>query len=593
MAVVSRISTLRFDNGLGSFRQWQVTAAVQDTAEGQGVTWSLAETSGGTPPGAADTRTVRFKDPSGAVLVSTTATSGTFYFTNDGTSGGSARHGTVIIDIQATKTTVPTYDYETDGSPSTAPTGFSATQVDRGYIRGTTTLVESVSNISLGGAQSEPAAYDESLYFRCTLGSSSYIAQALTVTASAGSLSSATNSTTATTRDVTFANVVDDRFNAALTTVTWTVTPPNDATTGIAYTAFSSTTDTEIDVDPRLTCSHHFQIDDNTFDTSDASSSNSMLSTQSGFLATRFVNSRGVGINGLTVTQTLTPVNPGTAASASSSTATRDSQDGWTDLLSWTASKPGGTWNKTLDVTSPLDIELPTYLVSDTASYTMVADDPRLSLRIEAGDPANPGDPWLVGDDLVIGVAAIRFTTTGSERLEIDTGTCKFTIAKFNPALLRIETLASDKITWEYTQTPYLFSATVSPTDPYLFLNYLDFPAAITTQWGDIGGVFIQGYAEIDGIPKTAGGNAGDPEPPAAESSVGGGGPRFITITDQEKEKRRRKLEEILDKDFSSGEFNSMLSGLVEKFKTNNMAFLSDDEEALFHILVAINLDDL
>lgn len=445
MAVVSRIATLKFDNGLGSTRQWQATAAVQDTAEGQSVSVTVEQTSGGaSPPGVADTLTLNFYNENGGLIRAVGLTPGnatsvaTFYFTDTGNTGGSARHGTVEIAIRATKTTgggLATYDYETDGSPATPPSTFNATQVDRGWIRGTTTLLEAVSNVSAGGAKSEPAEYDESLYFRATLGSLSYVARALTVASSAGSLSGNTNNTASATRDATFTNVVDERFAAASTVIGWTVTAPNTALTGQPYTTFSSTTDDTITVDPRATRTYHFQINDNTFGLSKADTTRRMLSTQSGFLWSIIKGARGTGINGLTVSQTLTPTNPGTAVTGSGTTSTQDGQAGVSPRLDWTASKPDGAWTMVADITAPSDIDGDTYLLQSGETYTMVARDPYIEAAASGGDTTRPGTHFVRGQPFTFGGALINKLT--GQLVEADSGDAnrKAIVGRFNPSL--------------------------------------------------------------------------------------------------------------------------------------------------------------
>src|SRR5688572_12089148 len=100
MAFVSRTSTLRFDNGLGAFRQWQAVAATQDTAEGSSVVITTTITTGGVPPTAHTALNVRVKNSSGTVIkdfslgVGAGPFTSTFFFTDTGDTGGSNRHGT-------------------------------------------------------------------------------------------------------------------------------------------------------------------------------------------------------------------------------------------------------------------------------------------------------------------------------------------------------------------------------------------------------------------------------------------------------------------------------------------------------------------
>ncbi len=501
MAFVSRISTLRFNGAAGAFRQWQATAAVQDTAEGQSVSIATEVTSGGVAPTAHTALVLNVYDSTGTLIKSFslgtgTSFSSTYYFTNDGNVGGggaAVRHGTVYIDLRATKSGgVDAYDYETDGSPSTAPTGFSAATVDRGWIRGTTTLIEAVSNISLGGGKNSPAEYDESLYVRCTLNSQSYSAQTLTVASSAGSLSSATNSTTSATRDVTFANVVDERFSAASASISWTVTPATDANTGTAYTAFSATTDDTITVDPRLTRSYHFQVDDNTFGVAKNDTMRQMLSTQSGFLWSIIRAARGTGINSLTVAHTLTPTNPGTAVSGSGSTSTQDSQAGVSARLDWTSSKPGGAWTMVADITAPSDIDGAGYLLQDTEVYTMLNADPRIRVICGGGNVSAPGRHWKPGDALTIGVSVIRGTT----RLTFDSGTAKVALARLNATLGRAEFW--NGTAWAFGDTVTQLATTPSAGDSKLGL--VTIAGVDTASWG-YEDLFLIGYVDVAGTP--------------------------------------------------------------------------------------------
>jgi len=247
VAVISRIAAIHFDNNVGSFRQWKVTAPVQDTPAGGSITVEATTIFGGlAPPGAANLFTLGYYTDAGVLIKQSSLNPNAatqqdvFAFTDTGLIGGAPRCGTVEIRVRATRTDLGTFDAETDGSPNTPPTGYTTNQLDRGWIRGTTTLVEAVSNVAAGGAKNQPAEYDESLFVRTTLGAVSYVARSLTVQSSAGGLSNLTNSTTAVTRDVSFPAVVDSRFAAAATVVGWTVTPSNATLTGLPFTAFST-----------------------------------------------------------------------------------------------------------------------------------------------------------------------------------------------------------------------------------------------------------------------------------------------------------------------------------------------------------------
>lgn len=508
MATLSRVARIRLDDTathITTFLQWISTAAVEQTAEGGSVVITTERTVlGATPPGDPATLTLSLYNDAGALITSfalnTTAASqtSTFFFTDTGLTGGVARHGTVEIALRATRTNVVAYDVESDGSPNTQPAGFDS-HLDRGYIIGTTTKTHAFSNVSAGGAKNNPAEYDESLFLRVTLGSISYVARALATVLSAGSLSGNTNSTTAVIHDVTFTNVVDDRFTAGVTNVTATVTAPNATLTGLPYTVFTATTADSINVDPRLTASHHFQVDDNAFGIAKNVTSKSMLSTQSGFLWTIFKTARTLaGVNGLTVTQTLTPVNPGTAASQAGATSTQDSQAGVSVRLDWTASKPGGTWNKAVDITAPADIDADTHLITGTDVLTMLAPDPRLRVVVGAGPYGTSADDdhWHPGNALLVGLAVVN-----SETLAVLTPDASpapsLILGRFNQTLGRAEYLDSDLI-WKATNgaTLYAWPLAASAGDAQTFIKVF----ANTTSF-NTADLFFIGKASVGGTP--------------------------------------------------------------------------------------------
>lgn len=440
MAVVSRVTTVRAQNitlPATNYRQWIATAAVQDTAAGSSVVVTIDHTEVGTALTLApDTAEIRFYDGSVNVLTATfsltigTSTQ-TFFFTNNGLTGGSARCGQIEMILRMQKTTggpTATYHIESDGSPATYPTGAEEGILNRGWIRGTTTLTESVSNISLGGGKTSPAQYDESLFFRATSGAASFTARALTVASSSGSLSSATNSTTSATRDVTFANVCDNRFPAAATTVNWTATIPNGfIATGDTDWTHTTTTDDSISVDPRLTAEHLMQIDNDAFATPPLSLNDpdsTRVFPEGGYLATHFRAARGTrvgtalteGVNGLTYDVTLDPVNPGsTITFAGRTTATRGGQAGWGSasgvLAAWTQTAPSGVWNKATTITLPADITGAAYLLNSTVAYTFSVANSNIQASFYFNQAANPDSHLIAGDTVILTCALTDLTT--------------------------------------------------------------------------------------------------------------------------------------------------------------------------------------
>jgi hypothetical protein len=273
-----------------------------------------------------------------------------------------------------------------------------------------------------------------------------------------------------------------------------------------------------VTVDPRVTLKagdgsngFHFQKGLPTaFESSAHDASYQMQVYDLGHATAQVVNARGEARNGLGYTITSTSAINGAVTSTSGTTAASDGLDGMTALVEICPNgKPGGNYNLLLDITSPSDIDDPAYIVNPTGVILTLADDPSLNLRVEAGDPSTPDMHWVIGRPMVVGMAPTRRTKANGVielfRKAVDSGTGKFSVGSFNYALGRLETLASDGVTWEYVEKPHLFSTAVSPGDAWL--NLFTFAAETTAQWGaNRGGYFVQGGAEIGGVYKAGGG---------------------------------------------------------------------------------------
>jgi hypothetical protein len=330
------VTTLRLDDvatHLGH-RTWVATPATEQSAEGAGVSITITQTSAGAGPSEAQTLELDVNDDAGNLVREFTldptaaSQSVTFFFTTTGAAGGSPRHGTYEMVIHAVRAGAGAYDVESDGSPNSPPAGFHAHTATRGWIVGTTTLGESISNISAGGGKNSPASHTssggDSLFVRATLGSPSNTAKALTVTFSHGSLTGATGSSTSATRDASFSGVVDNRFPAASTSVGVSITAPNSPLSGQPYTVFTSTTDDTITVDPRHTISP--QAQKTTPRTDGGNQTAYVISADQCFVWGRVLNARGEAVSGMTMTQQL---KNGATVVASNTTAITGA-DGWT-----------------------------------------------------------------------------------------------------------------------------------------------------------------------------------------------------------------------------------------------------------------------
>lgn len=453
-------TTLRLDDTVthAIFRQWVVTPAAQDTAAGSAVNVTIDQTTGGaTPPNQPQTLTLRAVTDAGTDIRSVTLDPAlatqtvAFTFSSDGTGTGTARCGTVELVLHAIRTGAGSYDVESDGTPNTPPAGFHTHTATRGWCRGTTSLVEDISNTSLGGAPDAPAAYDESLFIRTTAGAVSYVARALTVSTSAGSLSGSTNSTTAVTRDITFANVCDERFPAASTTVTVSVSVPNATLTGQPDWAFTSTTDDTIDVDPRLTETWHLQVNDSVFGTAKPTSTSLRGSQDIGYMWVRLTNARGVGVNGVTVLPARTDPNGATTAGGSNATTTLDGEAGWKSTsTTWSDVKPSGVWTFSATATAPSDIDSAGYLVGST-DFTLLNQNTDYHIFGSLGPLTSVAqDHWKPGDPLLIGAALFDTSTDELDLVTPNTSTGKapaVALGRF-AADGTVEYLGTDLVTW-------------------------------------------------------------------------------------------------------------------------------------------------
>lgn len=495
MAIVSRIATLTFSGATGS-RTWQATAATQDTAAGSSVVITTTETAAGaSPPVVGDVLTLSVYNTSGTLIRAFTLTPGaasqtsTFFFTDTGATGGASRCGTVMIDIRAIENTgSPTddYDYETDGTPSTAPTTFTATVVDRGYIRGTTTSTTTLSNASLGGAKPSPFAFPDSIFVRTILGASSYVSR--TVTHAVGAVRSGVSNSATQTFDTTFSGTsastgrVNNGFLAAATVLSSSVTPQNDATTGQPFTVLTPTNDSAT-FDPRTTRSPLFQLDDNTFGTPPTikhMATQRRTNAQQGFLGSRTTNARGEGQNGITYSVTLTPRKPGTAVTQTGLvTVTQGGETGWApSLLAWSSSLPGGIWDKDRPITAPADITGATYAVQaagTSTEYTLVSKNPDYDARVNVNHTSALAGRHFNAGMVITAVGYMVDTSTQKRVAAALMESVKFTLVRANPS--DVSGLSNTFqffngttwVDWTSGTAQTTFTATASPADAQTF----------------------------------------------------------------------------------------------------------------------------
>lgn len=446
MAVVSRFSAINLSSGAGA-RTFTATATVQDTPAGQSVTITISNTpSGLTPPvnpsiGGFQLRV--FIDaqqlnagptPGGHIrnfALNETAAEQTvtLHFTNDGTSGGSPRVGTLRMQLFADSQNDPAptnrYLVHSDGaSGQVLPAGYSVTQRDQGWVRSGTTVTTIISNQSAGGSKSSPFQYGDQMFHRVVLGAQAY--EAVSVTHTFGPISEATSPASAGPNlDKTLTGVVDNRFNATSESRSATVAAGNSTLTGSAeFYATTLTTDSAT-VDPRLTAAHLLQISDPNFGTPPLSKNEAgkqRLNADLGYITTNFRAARGSiagnaiseGKNGITYSMTLSAdIDPTIQKSRTGVvTANAGGEPGWgPTFLVWDSSLPGGGWSKSVSITAPSNITGSAYLLNSTETYTLLASDPRIVVVSGGGASGNEDSHFTPGNNFIAAIAPVRIDT--------------------------------------------------------------------------------------------------------------------------------------------------------------------------------------
>jgi hypothetical protein len=374
------------------------------------------------------------------------------FATTNGLASGTPIIGSLRIKLEAISTSPPGYDVNSD------------TDAKQGVVRinpTSATLTESVpSGLS-------PQSYPDTQTVQLVLSHAPFADLAARTFAFSirdnGTPTTAYKSATSPHGTITTystAFTADNAYPAAATvcfarSVTAVSTIPPTSTPGFAWTKLPGATGPNSDtlqtatftVDPRLTDTHLFEIDDNTWHTPPMSAnvaSGQWLSTSSAFLDSRFTNARGEGANGITYNTTFTPTNPGqTLQQIGTVTATEGGQIGWGNaFLANTQSKPGGTWTKQDTITAPANIVGAAYLSPSSIAYTMIAFDPRLQLRATAAPYPDAGGTFAAGQVLRL-AAALVLTPTGT-RQAFDVGMPIVRLVRFNTSTNRWQHLISD-----------------------------------------------------------------------------------------------------------------------------------------------------
>ncbi|MGH2375926.1 MAG: hypothetical protein ACRDIC_20950 [bacterium] len=303
----------------------------------------------------------------------------------------------------------------------------------RGYLRRTAVIqAHSMSNVALAGAEPGLWASPDSIFARITMDAAAYrsnsatlslvrdsggaVEQTQAVSVATANRDYSWTATSGTAKRVGSINaaasdIKDLRFEQAAldfggdNEYIWAPQPVQQ-TGWTRDSDLQMTEDQRITVDPRITVAHLLQVDSATFGTPPLVNDvvgHDRGTSELGFAAARYRNSRAEGLDGLTVTETLADggglVSP---LSQSATTATRGGETGWAGtFLTWDPQLPGGDWTHTGDVTTA-DLQSLEIGAADTG-FTLLAANAALAVVPQITSTASRARHFEAG-------AAVRVT---------------------------------------------------------------------------------------------------------------------------------------------------------------------------------------
>lgn len=500
---------------------YTVTELDFPTAEktpGEVIAFRVTREQTGTTPPPVGTVLLTWKDPSRVAFtttwnVTTFPQDSSYGFTVDPNGvGGASRAGTLELVLRATNTNPSGYDVSTDNQGTQTLTAGQTAIRDRHWQRANTTL-ELKSGIGSSVTGTPVLSYGDSQNLRVTVGvplygQSTVIGRLRRVDTNA-ELANTTfvfpsgGISDAITSDI---GIVDNTYPAARLATTMTV----DAFAAVGVSGQAAMVPTSVtvvqspDLDPRLTVVRHMQHDDKNFGTPPGSKDAGIqrLTTKMSFLASRLINARSEGINGITLSRHLydqselagTPTAG--VVSRTDTTATVGGEAGWTPVfLVWQASGnlPTGTWFVRHDATGT---DAGGMLTPADTAHVLAASNPDLRMLC-SGNPASTDNHFIPGGtyEALAGVIDIN----RAKRIEVDVDSMKIALVRRNKELERTEYLDADEVTWipiTLVSVVHFFSTTSLTNDPYSFKRLFANTGSWTTD-----DVLVVGRATVGGVP--------------------------------------------------------------------------------------------
>lgn len=489
-----------------------------ERAPGDLVTFTLTTTTTGlTPPGDGVVDVV-VKDGDGGAITTraldvTVPASGSYRFVQGGFSAtAQAMAGTLELDLRATLGGVNGYDVSTDNrGTQTLSAGLTATR-ERHWQRANTgitirtglgTTIANTPVVSYGDDWQVDGTFDVPVF-------------ALRVTFTARS----TGGSTLRSRQLIYPTATGSNYGPLMNPVgsplpvdrvavvvdTSITTHPASGVANIVLT--QSVLAQSPDLDARITVLPHMQHNDNAFGTppSSKNAGSQRLTSDLSFIAARLVNARSEGLNGISLTRHLYDagqlVGTPTAGvkSRTDTTVTVNGEAGWTPIfITWDNALPGGLWH-VRNTASGAATGMLTPLDSDR---TLIAADPNLVCITGAG-PATAqteGRHFIPGEPLVIGMAVLHVGR--DELVEIDVGSARVMVARFNVALGRAEILQADAVTWLPAQDAgAVVYHSLSESFPGSKVYVRTLTGTTTASWSTAD-IFTVGRATVGGVPIT------------------------------------------------------------------------------------------
>lgn len=281
----------------------------------------------------------------------------------------------------------------------------------------------------------------------------------------------------------------------ALPSTPGTVTGTTDAAGNYVTARFAGA----FTADPRLTKVGLLQLNDNTWGTLPLSKDAALhqrLTADLGFVAMRYRNAAGAGVNGLSVNHSLQDLNAlTTAITWSDTTATEGTDAGWTNTLEpWSSALPGGTWKHTATVTAPASA---TGLESGYDTLTLLARNPNYQViaGLTHATAGNEGDHAHAGDNLIANLVVLNVAT--DTKVQIDASSAKVSLVRYNATTGYLEALQTDGTTWSNWTSGALptFTMSASANDAYLY----QYTFTGTASWGATDIVAAQAQCLING----------------------------------------------------------------------------------------------